>query len=130
MATRRKATPVEDELEELEELDEVTEADEAEDDGPSDALSAKEAANKLKVDARTFRKFLRSKYGKIGQGNRWAIEVDEFEALKAEFEAWHKPKPTPKEKSAKVTPPADEPEVLDELDADDEFDDLDELEEV
>lgn len=128
MATRKKATPVEDELEELEELDEVTE-EVADDADATESLSAKEAANKLGVDARTFRKFLRSKYGKIGQGNRWLIEADEFGALKDEFEAWHKPKPV----EVKPEAPAEdaEPDTLDDIfEEADEFEDLDELEEV
>ena len=80
-------------------------------------MSAKEVAAKLKVDPRTFRKFLRSKYGKVGQGNRWLLPAEDFDELKEAFEAYQKPK--------KEEPPADEAE--EELD---EIEDLDELEEV
>lgn len=110
-----------DELEELEELDDL-EVEEVEEEPEVETLSAKQAALKLGVDARTFRKFLRSKFGKIGQGNRWLIEEDEFEALQEEFTAWHKPK------AVKVpSPDGEEAEELEELD---EFEELDELEEV
>ena len=118
MATRRKK--VEEIVEELEEeLDEVLEElDEAEEEEPAgDTMSAKEVASKLGVDARTFRKFLRSKYGKVGQGNRWLLPVEDFDELKEAFEAYQKPK--------KVEPPADE-----ESDEEVEIEDLDELEEV
>lgn len=123
MATRRKADEAEDELEELEDL-EIEADDELEEEPEGETFSAKEAANKLGVDARTFRKFLRSKFGKIGQGNRWLIEAEEFDALKEEFDAWHKPKAVKIEVTEDDTPD----EVLDELEEFDEFEELDELE--
>lgn len=123
--TRRKAdAPVEeveeleeldDELEELDTPDDEGEATDAEESDTSDFLSAKEAAQKLGVDARVFRKFLRSQRGKVGQGNRWAIDPDEFEELKKSFEDFHKPKT-----KVTIAPDADEAEELD-----DEIEDLD-----
>lgn len=125
MATRKKAAPAVEELDELEELEEVIEEvdpDEAE--SETEGLSAKAVATRLGVDARTFRKFLRSKYGKVGQGNRWLLDEDDFEDLKAEFLA-SKAKATEKKAKA-VTPPADddEAEELDAIDFDEELEEL------
>lgn len=125
MATRRKKVEevieeLEDELEEA--LDELEEAEEEADGGGT--MSAKEVAAKLKVDPRTFRKFLRSKYGKVGQGNRWLLPIEDFDELKVAFEAYQKPKKEP-EPEAEVETAVDE--ELEELE---DLDDLDELEEV
>lgn len=40
-----------------------------------------------KVDARTVRKFMRSQFGKVGQGNRWGLDPADVEAF---TEAWLK----------------------------------------
>jgi hypothetical protein len=98
MATRQRKNSVldeevveEPEVEEVEELDledlaEEVETEEVEDDDGTGALSAKEVATRLGVDARTFRKFLRSIRGKVGQGNRWHIDPEDFDELKVQFE--------------------------------------------
>lgn len=147
----KKAIPVE-EVEDLEfeELDEVEGTDKPESDTPDDnegALSAKEAAKLIGTDARMLRKFLRSEKGLVGQGNRWQIDEDKVDELKARFEAWGKGKKKaedkpPKEKKVVVAKLKTEelPEVdddfLEELEdledpADDELDDSeDELEEM
>lgn len=57
-----------------------------------ETLSAKEAAAALGTDARTLRKFLRSKaqdvVEPVGQGKRYAITKDEIKKLKKAFLAW------------------------------------------
>jgi len=92
-------------------------------------LSAKEAAAAIGTDARTLRKFLRSRSGLIGQGNRWEIDPDEVDELKEQFEAWGKGKAARAEKATK--PPVDDDEV-DTIDADDELEEItdDDLEDL
>lgn len=57
-------------------------------------LSAKGLAIELGTDARTVRKFLRHKFGGVGQGHRWQIEATKKSLTKIhkEFDAWQKPK--------------------------------------
>lgn len=144
MMATKKAAPVE-ELE-LEELDEVEETEDSVA-GNSGMLTAKAAASMLGTDGRTLRKFLRKKYGVLGQGKRWEVDPDDIEELKAEFANFGrstksdddeddepKAKAT-KPKGKKVTqkaPPLDpiydEIEDLDDLDDDDIVDDLESLE--
>jgi hypothetical protein len=125
--TTKQVEAIEDEVEELEELDDAVEVADADDDG-GDLLSAKEAAARIGTDARTLRKFLRKKNGLVGQGNRWAIDVNDVDALKAEFNAWakgNKAAADEKKAKAKVTaPPADDDDAFSEIDDDD----LEELE--
>ena len=140
------------------ELDEVEETEDEADDPTEGKLSAKEAASKIGTDARTLRKFLRSKSGKIGQGNRWLIDPDDLDDLKREFEASRRPRstddegdedtedePKPKAKKPKakskakakstdksndeIYGSADEDEDPDE-DDDDEFEVLDEIDDL
>lgn len=58
----------------------------------TDTLSAKEAAQELGTDARTLRKFLRSKaqdvIEPVGQGKRYSISRSEVKKLKKAFLAW------------------------------------------
>jgi len=83
MMARKKAEVIEElELEELEELDEVEEEVEA---SGSNMLTAKAAASMLGTDGRTLRKFLRKKYGVLGQGKRWEVDPENMDELKAEF---------------------------------------------
>lgn len=114
------------ELEELEEDVEVAETETG-----SSILTAKAAASKLGTDGKTLRKFLRKKYGTIGQGKRWEIDEDIIETLKAEFMAWKKSgaKVEAKLKVAKTKAPA-EPLADAELEEFEEIDDLDDIEEV
>lgn len=64
-------------------------------------LSAKEAAIQLGTNARTLRKFLRSKQSPIepvGQGNRYEFDTADMKKMKKSFVAWSngsttKPKP-------------------------------------
>lgn len=111
----KKEKEVQEVLEEDEILEDVEETDEV------TTLSAKQVAQLLGTDGRTFRKFLRSQRGKVGQGNRWAIDPNEVEDLRKGFEAFNKPK-APVE--AKV--------IVPEIDEDDDvFEDLaDELEDI
>jgi hypothetical protein len=53
-------------------------------------LTPKEIALQWETDARTVRKFLRSPNGtgKVGQGNRHAIETKSVKSLKKAFDAW------------------------------------------
>lgn len=140
------------------ELDEVEEDDDEPADDPTEGkLSAKEAAKAIGTDARTLRKFLRKKAGKVGQGNRWLIDPDDLKKLKAEFEASSRPKadadedddednePKPKAKKSKSktkTKPAprksdeeiygsdDEDEDEDPDEDDDEFEVFDEIDDL
>lgn len=131
MARRKKdeeVTPVDDEVIELEDLDMddvdelevLTEGDdEVTDDEPEieEGLSAKEAAQRIGTDARSLRKFLRSKRGLVGQGKRWTLDPAEIPQLKADFDEYSRPKT----KEVKVTAPA-----IDNDDEDDtEIEDLD-----
>lgn len=132
---RAKTTKKSDEVEELEELDEAVETP-TEAAGNDNVLSAKEAATLIGTDGRTLRKFLRKKNGLVGQGNRWGIDPDDIEALKAEFLAWSKStkaasdeKAADKPKKTKAATPAlpaddDLEEAFSEIDDDD----LEELE--
>lgn len=108
---------LDDDIEELEVEDEVEDIpgtgddDEPEDlaqqmadaisdlyDDDEEVLSAKQVATRFKTDARNLRKFLRSRHGQVGQGNRWTIGESKLPELQAAFEAWNKPKakvPTP-----------------------------------
>lgn len=53
--------------------------------GHVEAITPKQLARMLNTNARTVRKFLRTQYGKVGQGNRWGVDADEL----AKFtEAW------------------------------------------
>lgn len=73
----------------------------------------KEIAVEWGTDARTLRKFLRNTEaggtGKVGQGNRHAIEAKSLKSLKRKFDAWIDAK------AAKSTDEATTPE-LDEVD--------------
>lgn len=53
-------------------------------------LTPKEIALNWDTDARTVRKFLRSPNGtgKVGQGNRHAIDSTKVKSLKKSFDAW------------------------------------------
>lgn len=124
--TTKQVEAIEDEVEELEELDDAIEVADADDDG-GDLLSAKEAATRIGTDARTLRKFLRKKNGLVGQGNRWAIDVEDLDALKTEFNAWakgNKAASDEKKAKAKVTAPPADDDAFEEIDDDD----LEELE--
>lgn len=85
---------------------------------PMEPLSAKEAAKAIGTDARTLRKYLRSKNGLVGQGNRWALEGSKkaIGLLKKDFDAWNKSKGQGK----KVTPIL----TSDDEDLDDEVEEL------
>jgi hypothetical protein len=130
----RKVTPVDDDEElEFETLDEVEGTDKPETDEVDDndgALSAKEAAKLIGTDARMLRKFLRSEKGLVGQGNRWQIDEDAIDDLKARFEAWGKGKKISADKPAKKEPKVVVAKLKEALlpDADDELEELDELE--
>ena len=139
MMATKKAAPVE-ELE-LEELDEVEETEETVANNTG-MLTAKAAASMLGTDGRTLRKFLRKKYGVLGQGKRWEVDPDDIEELKAEFANFGRttkaddddgddePKAkTTKPKGKKVTQkaPALDP-IYDEIDDIDDIEDLDALE--
>lgn len=151
MATKsksKKRTKVEEPDDDFVELDEIEEDnDEPADDPTEGMLSAKEAAKAIGTDARTLRKFLRKKAGKVGQGNRWLIDPDDLKKLKAEFEASSRSKadadddeeeePKPKAKKSKSKKkkapepdPVDEDEDEDDDEDDDEFEVLDEIDDL
>lgn len=139
--------PVDDDFVELDEVEEVSDD---ESDPTEGMLSAKEAAKAIGTDARTLRKFLRKKAGKVGQGNRWLIDPDNIEELKAEFqaslrssksdddEADDEPKPkAAKPKTKKKSPPKPKPDEEiygsdddDDEEDDDEFEVLDEIDDL
>jgi hypothetical protein len=54
----------------------------------AEALTPKQLALMLKSDARTVRKFLRGQFGKVGQGNRWGLEVEDLDAFTVAWLAW------------------------------------------
>lgn len=86
--------------------------DELYEDG-DEVLSAKAAATRLGTDGRTLRKFLRARYGHVGQGARWVIGESKIDGLKGAFAEFSKPKI---EVKAIVAPTNDdESEDLDEL---------------
>lgn len=62
----------------------TTEVDEGTN-GHVEAITPKQLALMLKTNARTVRKFLRTQYGKVGQGNRWGVDADELPKF---VEAW------------------------------------------
>jgi hypothetical protein len=134
MMARRKVEVVE-ELEEVEEVAEdlVPEAESIEDDdeaGDEDLLTAKQAATALGTDGRTLRKFLRKKFGLVGQGQRWAIRKDDLETLRAEFAAHLKSaRSETKSKTTKSKTKAEEIETIDEVEELDN-DELEELEDI
>lgn len=138
---KRKAAPPVDEVEEVEDLEEV---EEVEDEVPDDisestadegeGLTAKELARELKTDGRTVRKFLRKKYGKVGQGARWVIDPALVEDLRKEFaEYGRSTKSEAKAKKIELDEDIDEVEELsnEELeeisDLDDDLETLDDL---
>lgn len=105
----------------------------------SNKLSAKEAAALIGTDARTLRKFLRSESGLVGQGQRWEIDPDKVDELKARFTNFTKAKgeSTAKKAKSKDAPArrvsqvdADELEDDDELEGLMDLDDLDDLEDL
>lgn len=60
---------------------------------PAEKLSAKEAALRLGTNARTLRKFLRSKqspFEPVGQGNRYEFTAGDIKKLKKAFNSWAK----------------------------------------
>lgn len=128
------------------ELDEADDDEEPADDPTEGMLSAKEAAKAIGTDARTLRKYLRKKSGKVGQGNRWLIDPDDLDDLKTNFEASMRPKADDDEapktktksktkKSTKKKDPKPDPVDEDEDDDDEEDDDgefevLDEIDDL
>lgn len=104
--------------------------------GEDTSLSAKDVARELGTDARTFRKFMRDTHEKSdlpGQGNRYAIEADELDDIKAAFAKWNNKAKTTEAVSTKKTKRKAKEEVIevDEEDIPDEDDfdivDLDDL---
>lgn len=65
----------------------TTEVDEGTN-GHVEAITPKQLALMLKSNARTVRKFLRTQYGKVGQGNRWGVEVDELRQFTEAWDQW------------------------------------------
>lgn len=130
MMARKKAEVVED-LEEVTEVDEIeAEADEATEGG--EKLTAKQAASILKTTGRDLRKFLRKKYGTVGQGQRWEIDPADMPALKTEFEAFAKGGAKETKKTSKDKPAAERPEPVADLDPDEleEISDIEEIEDL
>lgn len=55
-------------------------------------LTPKELAQRFGTDARTVRKFLRSKDGmdaRVGKGSRWEIEARTVKSLQKRFTGWN-----------------------------------------
>lgn len=74
-------------------------------------LTPKEVAQALDTDAKTVRKFLRSRSSGIadqapGKGGRWAIEAKKVRSLKSRFSKWDEAR---RDADGKVT--TDDPEV-------------------
>jgi len=131
---RRKAPEVIEELEDdsIEELEAIQDDEDDEVTSESDigeGLTAKAVAKQFGTDGRTIRKFLRKKYGLIGQGKRWNITED-LDDLKNEFDAWAKGSRSDTKKKTK--PPIDAVDEVAELDNDDleAIEEIDELEDL
>lgn len=58
-------------------------------DNGQEPLTAKQLARMLNTKARTVRKFLRTEYGNVGQGNRWTVGLED--ELLEHWAAWRKP---------------------------------------
>lgn len=56
--------------------------------GHVENITPKQLALMLKTNARTVRKFLRSQYGKVGQGNRWGVDEEELPRFVAAWSQW------------------------------------------
>ena len=120
MAKGKKVQEVHDD--EIDDLDEVEVEAEV-----METLSAKAVAAMFGVEGREFRKFLRSIKGRVGQGNRWAIDANEVEELRKGFEAFRKPKPA--EVKVLLAPADAEVDDFEDL-LDDEALEVDELDEI
>lgn len=87
----------------------------------TEPMSAKQLAIHFKTDARTIRKFLRSEFGMVGQGQRWAIDPDEdsLGELRKQFNKYQARNRRPRVE-IKLTPPqqakSSEPEGWEDLD--------------
>ena len=135
----RKKVEVVEELDDIEEVGDL-EAEAAEvasdDEAGSNMLTAKMAAKLLNTDGRTLRKFLRKKYGLVGQGARWAIDPSDIDDLRTEFETWKsnstRGEGKTKEKAKEKAKAAPKPDPVVELDADEleEIEDIDEIEDL
>lgn len=68
--------------------DTTTEVDEGTNGHRPEPFTPKQLARELKTDARTVRKFLRMKFGKVGQGNRWGLDHEDFDAFVEAWTAW------------------------------------------
>lgn len=85
-------------------------------------LTPKELANELDTDAKTVRKFLRSRSSGLaadapGKGGRWAIEAKKVRSLRTKFAKWDAAR---RDAEGKVT--TDDPEVIDDAPSTDDAD--------
>lgn len=88
----------------------TTEVDEGTN-GHVEAITPKQLALMLKTNARTVRKFLRTQYGKVGQGNRWGVDADELPKFTEAWNAWReRVDARGKDQGAEVEDPDDEAE--------------------
>ena len=80
----------------------------------ADTITAPEAAKKLGIEPKDFRRFLRASGQAVGQGNRYALDPKSLPKLKKGYEAWAKDQEAKRaarqEEKPKdeTTPPADE----------------------
>lgn len=81
-----------------------------------EALTPKQLARLLHSDARTVRKFLRSQFGKVGQGNRWGLDHDDLDDFVDAWKVW-RAKIEAKAAAAPVEEPEGEAEDEMEVDA-------------
>lgn len=93
----------------------------------TEPLTPKQLALHLETDARTVRKFLRSKHGKVGQGKRWAISgtKKELTQISKDFEAWRASNARPIKDKVSATEPEVDDSITEELDIESELEDLD-----
>lgn len=85
-------------------------------------LTPKELAIELDADAKTVRKFLRSRSSGLaadapGKGGRWAIEAKKVRSLRTKFAKWDAAR---RDAEGKVT--TDDPEVIDDAPSTDDAD--------
>lgn len=90
---------------------------------PRDTYTAKQIASRCGTDAKTMRKFFRSKYSTVepvGQGGRYEFDARDFPTIKAQFTKWRAKTQSSSQYGARKiieaeTPPPSPPEESDDL---------------
>lgn len=83
-----------------------------------DTFSAKQVATRIGTDAKTLRKFLRSKaspYEAVGQGARYEFPKEDLAEIKRIFQKWEKAKRITVPAAVKPAPVVSDMEIIDEI---------------